>query len=151
MGRRRLRISGSKEGEGPGDAIEYLELEAGEALLLHNWLLHRSDINHTGAPRRALSVCYMDGRTLNTLTGNRFPILFRDHENAESALPFLGAMKEENRLLREMATEAERYAKSLLEDNQRREEMRLETERYAKALEKELARTRGPRASAAPR
>ena len=32
-------------------------------VLLHNWLLHRSDVNRTPIPRRAFSVCYMDGRT----------------------------------------------------------------------------------------
>ncbi len=41
----------------------YLELEAGEAVLLHNWLLHRSDTNSTDRARRAFSVCYMDART----------------------------------------------------------------------------------------
>lgn len=43
--------------------IVFLELEPGEAVLLHNWLLHASDVNHTDIPRRAFSVCYMDGRT----------------------------------------------------------------------------------------
>ncbi len=46
--------------------IVYLELEAGEAALLHNWLLHRSDTNTTSIPRRAFSVCYLDGRTRTT-------------------------------------------------------------------------------------
>lgn len=45
------------------DRIIPLELEAGEAALLHNWLLHGSDINRTDIPRRAFSVCYMDGKT----------------------------------------------------------------------------------------
>ena len=132
----------------PNEAIEYLELEPGEGLLLHNWLLHRSDINHTAIPRRALSVCYMDGRTLNTLTGTRFPIVFGEPENTDSALPFLQGIKEENSQLREMAAEAKRYAHSLLEDNQRREQMRCEAERYAKALEEELAQVRGMAAAA---
>ncbi|MDF2440343.1 MAG: hypothetical protein JWN98_1327, partial [Abditibacteriota bacterium] len=52
---------------------EYVELEAGEAVLLHNWLLHRSDTNSTNIPRRAFSVCYMDantvGGTFNTIFG----------------------------------------------------------------------------------
>lgn len=43
--------------------VEALEMEAGEAVLLHNWLLHSSDVNRTDAPRRAFSVCYMDART----------------------------------------------------------------------------------------
>ncbi len=42
---------------------ELLEVEAGEVLLLHNWLLHRSGVNHQGAARGAFSVCYMDART----------------------------------------------------------------------------------------
>ena len=127
----------------PEDKIEYLELEAGEGLLLHNWLLHRSDVNLTNIPRRALSVCYMDGRTLDTLTGNRFPTVFGDPEDAEFALPFLRDLRAHNQRLRRMAIEAERYALSLLDDNRRREEMRQEAERYAKSLEGELKKVRG--------
>lgn len=41
----------------------HLEMEAGEAVLLHNWTLHRSGTNRTDRPRRAFSVCYMDGAT----------------------------------------------------------------------------------------
>lgn len=41
----------------------FLELEAGECALLHNWTLHRSDTNATDISRRAFSVCYMDART----------------------------------------------------------------------------------------
>lgn len=41
----------------------FLELEAGECALLHNWTLHRSDTNATNISRRAFSVCYMDART----------------------------------------------------------------------------------------
>jgi phytanoyl-CoA hydroxylase len=47
----------------PAEKVVYLELDAGEAALLHNWLLHRSDTNATDIPRRAFSVCYMDART----------------------------------------------------------------------------------------
>jgi len=126
----------------PDEAVTFVEVEAGEALLLHNWLLHRSGVNRTGAPRRALTTCYMDGRTTSTLTGNRFPMIFGEHEDADDALPFLKALKEENRQLRATAIESERYAKSLLEDNQRREQMRSEVEVYAKSLEAEVARLR---------
>lgn len=45
------------------EKIVYLELQPGEAVLLHNWLLHRSDTNATDISRRAFSVCYMDART----------------------------------------------------------------------------------------
>jgi hypothetical protein len=37
---------------------------AGEVLLIHNHVWHRSGRTHEGKPRRALSVCYMDGRTI---------------------------------------------------------------------------------------
>jgi ectoine hydroxylase-related dioxygenase (phytanoyl-CoA dioxygenase family) len=50
----------------PEEKIVYLELEPGEAVLLHNWLLHRSDVNKTDRPRRGFSVCYMDARTRTT-------------------------------------------------------------------------------------
>jgi ectoine hydroxylase-related dioxygenase (phytanoyl-CoA dioxygenase family) len=40
-----------------------LPARAGEAILLHNYLWHRSGINSTGKPRRAFTVCYLDART----------------------------------------------------------------------------------------
>ncbi len=43
--------------------IIYCELQPGETVLLHNWLLHSSDKNHSNVSRRAFSVCYMDTRT----------------------------------------------------------------------------------------
>ena len=45
--------------------VVHLELEAGEAVLLHNWLLHASDKNNSAQSRRAFSVCYMDGDTVS--------------------------------------------------------------------------------------
>ena len=45
------------------EKIVHLELEPGEAVLLHNWLLHSSDVNKTDMPRRAFSVCYIDARS----------------------------------------------------------------------------------------
>lgn len=53
-----------------------LEAEAGEAILLHNFLLHRSGVNSTAAPRRAFSSTYMDAATRSVLTGDTFPIVF---------------------------------------------------------------------------
>lgn len=52
-----------------------LELAAGEGVLLHNWLLHRSASNATDTPRRAFSVCYMDGRT-QASNDEQYPIVF---------------------------------------------------------------------------
>ena len=40
-----------------------LLLEAGDSVLLHNWMLHSSEVNTTDIARRAFSVCYMDGAT----------------------------------------------------------------------------------------
>lgn len=54
---------------------EPLELKAGEAALLHNWMLHSSQDNQTEIPRRAFSVCYQDAETVSA-SGKTFPILF---------------------------------------------------------------------------
>jgi hypothetical protein len=59
----------------PSDRVVYLELEAGEVALLHNWLLHASDVNRSPGSRRAFSVCYMDAAT-QTREGHRFPVVF---------------------------------------------------------------------------
>jgi phytanoyl-CoA hydroxylase len=57
------------------DKVVYLELEPGEAVLLHNWLLHSSDVNRTEISRRGFSVCYMDGRTVSR-SGSKFTPIF---------------------------------------------------------------------------
>ncbi len=44
------------------DALK-LPVEAGEVIILHNHLWHRSGRTSLGKPRRALSVCYMDAAT----------------------------------------------------------------------------------------
>ncbi|MDQ3815630.1 MAG: phytanoyl-CoA dioxygenase family protein [Armatimonadota bacterium] len=59
----------------PPDKVLHLELDAGEAVLLHNWLLHSSDVNRTDIPRRAFSVCYMDANT-RARNGERYSIIF---------------------------------------------------------------------------
>src|SRR5262249_30013326 len=52
------------EGRGAEDRAIALPAVAGEVLLIHNHVWHRSGRAMTGRPRRALSVCYMDGRTI---------------------------------------------------------------------------------------
>lgn len=47
-----------------------LQMKAGESVLLHNLLMHRSGINHTDKPRRAFSACYTEEAKLN---GNPLP------------------------------------------------------------------------------
>lgn len=63
----------------------HLELEAGEAVLLHNWTLHRSGTNATEMPRRAFSVCYMDGFT-RSLQGLAYSLIFDDHGRTVSQI-----------------------------------------------------------------
>ena len=53
----------------------YLELAAGEAVLLHNYLPHGSGVNSTDIPRRAFSVCYMDAAT-KANTGEHYSLVF---------------------------------------------------------------------------
>lgn len=55
--------------------VQFLELAAGESVLLHNWLLHASDVNHTDVSRRAFSVCYMDART-QAANGEEYGVVF---------------------------------------------------------------------------
>ena len=52
-----------------------LEVPAGHAVLLHNWLIHRSGVNPSPDPRRAVTICYLDGRTRSVLTGDHFPLV----------------------------------------------------------------------------
>ena len=134
----------------PEDAVEFLEIEAGEGLLLHNWLIHRSGVNRTDTPRRALSACYMDARTVSTLTGNHFPLVFGDEASATRPWAFVDHLTAENRRLQETAAEAERYALSLADHAARLEELRAEAEQYAKSLEAEVERLRAALAPAPP-
>jgi len=53
----------------------FLELEAGESVLLHNHLPHSSAINNTDIPRRAFSACYMDAVT-KADNGEEFTVIF---------------------------------------------------------------------------
>jgi ectoine hydroxylase-related dioxygenase (phytanoyl-CoA dioxygenase family) len=62
------------------DRIVYLELEAGEVVLLHNYLLHASDVNRSAQSRRAFSVCYMEASTLQNGEAGKFPAVFGSME-----------------------------------------------------------------------
>jgi phytanoyl-CoA hydroxylase len=95
----------------PPERVHPLEVESGHAVLLHNWLIHRSGVNPTAAPRRAFTVCYMDGRTQSILTGRHFPLVAG--ELPTEPYPFVRHLQDENRTLREMRENAETYARSL--------------------------------------
>lgn len=62
----------------PEQSVVFLELEPGESVLLHNWLLHASDVNRSDVSRRAFSVCYMDGQT-QAKNGGRYSIIFGEN------------------------------------------------------------------------
>ncbi|MCZ6679293.1 MAG: phytanoyl-CoA dioxygenase family protein, partial [Candidatus Poribacteria bacterium] len=64
------------EKHGLEEKAVYLEAEAGEAILLHNLLLHRSGVNHTSEPRRAFSAAYMDAATKSVSTEQTFSVIF---------------------------------------------------------------------------
>jgi phytanoyl-CoA hydroxylase len=50
-------------GSGAEERRVVLPARAGEAILIHNYAWHRSGVNRTDAPRRALSICYMPATT----------------------------------------------------------------------------------------
>jgi hypothetical protein len=127
----------------PPERARLLEVESGHALLLHNWLIHRSGVNPSPIPRRAFTACYLDGRTQSTLTGNHFPVV-------AGTLPagpyrFVRQLHDDCAALREAAARAEEYALSLRQENQTLHQMREEAERYAKSLEAELRDRRRPK------
>ena len=65
----------------------YLEMERGEVVLLHNFTLHRSEVNTTNRPRRAFSVCYIDAATRHLPSGTGFPGIFPEYVPAEGGAP----------------------------------------------------------------
>ena len=69
----------------PDDKIVTLELAPGEVALLQNYLLHASGVNETDVPRRAFSVCYMDGRTV-AKNGEKYATIFGDGASSVDSL-----------------------------------------------------------------
>lgn len=60
----------------PREKVVYVELDAGDVVLLHNRLLHGSDKNHSSQSRRAFSVCYMDAATVDHKNAASWPVVF---------------------------------------------------------------------------
>jgi phytanoyl-CoA hydroxylase len=63
----------------PQSKIIPLELKAGEVALLHNWLLHASDVNKSNISRRGFSVCYMDAKTKHVNGKEIYPTIFGEN------------------------------------------------------------------------
>ena len=82
----------------PLHRVQPLEVESGHGLLLHNWLIHRSGINPSPAPRRAFTACYMDGRAISTLTGHRFPMIF-GQDGPHLDLPFVEQLRSDQQAI----------------------------------------------------
>jgi hypothetical protein len=59
----------------PPERQELLELQPGEAVLLHNWVLHASGTNPSGMSRRAFSLCLMDA-AIRSRGQQQYPKLF---------------------------------------------------------------------------
>ncbi len=53
-----------------------VEVEQGDCLFFHPALLHRSGINKTDQPRRAINVILMPGQVIHTKRNKPYPILF---------------------------------------------------------------------------
>lgn len=128
----------------PADRVEPLEVQPGHAVLLHNWLIHRSGTNGSDVPRRAFTACYMDGRTRSVLTGARFPMVFGSLPDRPDH--YVLQLLQERATYRENARLAEEYALSLQRDNLALRASRDEIERYARSLEAERL-ARQPRAA----
>lgn len=120
----------------PAEATVALEVPAGHALLLHNWLIHRSGVNPSPVPRRAFTMCCMDARTRNLLTGQHFPVVFGEHSSGSDF--YVRQLQSELATQTESAKEAERYALDLLNVNNQRQEMINEATQYARSLERKL-------------
>lgn len=61
-----------------------LEFQAGESVVLHNWLLHTSGVNRTDRERRAFSAAYMEAAT-RASNGREFPVIFGEGAIAPQA------------------------------------------------------------------
>lgn len=124
----------------PEDAVVPMEVPAGHAILMHNWLLHRSGINPTDVPRRAFTACYLDSRTRNILTGEHFPLILGNSFGPQH--PYLDALKATTAADRSTVSAAEEYALSLRADNDKLQQTIAEATEYAHSLEAEIDRLR---------
>ena len=93
------------------DLVVALEVKSGHAVLLHNWLIHRSGVNRTSAPRRAFSGCYMDGRTISVLTGSHFPVVAGTVD--EAPYPYISQLETDSAANAESVQAAQEKAASL--------------------------------------
>ena len=60
----------------PEEQIVSRQLGVGECVLLHNWLMHPSDVNRTDTPWRGLSVCHLDTQSRKLANQESCPTMF---------------------------------------------------------------------------
>lgn len=114
-----------------------LEVPAGHAIAIHNWVIHRSGVNPRSTPRRAFTMCCMDARTRGLLTGDAYHVVFGDA--SRDPQPFVRQLREESAAHQASAAEAERYALSLVDENLALHASMDEAARYSRSLNAELA------------
>jgi phytanoyl-CoA hydroxylase len=93
------------------EKVVSLEVPAGHAVLMHNWLIHRSGINPSPVPRRAVTICYLDGRTRWTENGQLLNIVAGSVEASPTA--YVQRLLTESAGLRTWALTSEEYALNL--------------------------------------
>lgn len=54
--------------------VDTLSVRAGEAIAFYCSLLHRSGVNRSGTPRRAVNLVLMDASIRHTMTGEQYPL-----------------------------------------------------------------------------
>jgi phytanoyl-CoA hydroxylase len=59
----------------PADKIVTVDMQPGDCLFFHPGLLHRSGINRTNAPRRAINAILMPGYSIHTGRLKPYPVL----------------------------------------------------------------------------
>jgi hypothetical protein len=128
------------------DRVVPLEVKAGHAVLLHNWLIHRSGVNPSSASRRAFTGCYMDGRTISVLTGSHFPLV--SGSVGEYPYPFVAQLEADSTGALERFRAAEEYARSLEAELAQLREHNAEAQAYAKSLETRLEQVERDRGAA---
>ena len=127
------------------DSMVSLAVPAGHAILMHNWLIHRSGVNPSPNPRRAFTMCCMDARTRSLLTGRHFPVVYG--EQSDEPDHFVRQLQSEHAAQVARADEAERYALSLLDANRQMTQSHEDAACYARSLEAELKNCQSQRTS----
>lgn len=56
--------------------LKLVQLEPGAGIVFHCGLLHRSGVNRSPRPRRAITLCLCEGDTLHLPTGKPYPMIF---------------------------------------------------------------------------